>query len=157
MNRPGKPETDQMSVIERDTTLSERSEGVPYWRGDLRANPGDSDGPRGFRIDPSVARYGSMSARARQLYTLEEMLSKDHVTAGLLAIFLGVFGIHKFYMGSNQAGFLMLAVSIIGCFLTFGIAPLVIGMIALIEGIIYLSKPQAEFEYIYVANQRYWF
>ena len=32
-----------------------------------------------------------------------------------------------------------------------------IGVIALIEGIIYLTKSDEEFERIYVAGQKYWF
>lgn len=83
--------------------------------------------------------------------------SKDHVAAGLLAIFLGSLGIHKFYLGYNTAGFIMLAVTILGGLLTFGLAAAVMGIIAFIEGILYLVKSQSEFEQIYVFNQREWF
>ena len=83
--------------------------------------------------------------------------TKDHVAAGLLAIFLGAFGIHKFYLGYNTAGFIMLAVTIIGGVLTFSLASWVIWVIAIIEGILYLTKSQTEFEQIYVLNKREWF
>lgn len=83
--------------------------------------------------------------------------SKDHVAAGLLAIFLGSLGIHKFYLGYNTAGFIMLAVTILGGLLTLGLASAVMGVIAFIEGILYLVKSQSEFEQIYVFNQREWF
>lgn len=83
--------------------------------------------------------------------------SKDHVAAGLLAIFLGSLGIHKFYLGYNTAGFIMLAVTILGSLLTFGLAALVMQVIAFIEGILYLVKSQSEFEQIYVFNKREWF
>jgi len=83
--------------------------------------------------------------------------SKDHVAAGLLGIFLGSLGIHKFYLGYNTAGFIMLAVTILGSILTLGLAAAVMGLIGLIEGIIYLTKSQSEFEYLYVFNKREWF
>ena len=75
----------------------------------------------------------------------------------MLAIFLGAFGIHKFYLGYNTAGFIMLAVTIIGGVLTFSLASWVIWVIAIIEGILYLTKSQTEFEQIYVLNKREWF
>ncbi len=83
--------------------------------------------------------------------------TKDHVAAGLLAIFLGAFGIHKFYLGYNTAGFVMLAVTILGSLLSFGMAGAVMTVIAIIEGIIYLSKSQTEFDREYVYNTQEWF
>ena len=83
--------------------------------------------------------------------------SKDHVAAGLLAIFLGQLGIHKFSLGYNTAGFIMLAVTIIGSIFTFGLAAGVMWIIAIIEGILYLTKSQSEFEQTYVINKREWF
>jgi TM2 domain-containing membrane protein YozV len=106
---------------------------------------------------PRNEQSGSVSQRARQAYAAEALRQKDHVSAGLLAVFLGMFGVHKFYLGCNQAGFIMLAVSIIGGILTFGLAAAVIWLIAIIEGIIYLSKSQTEFDQLYVLNQRDWF
>lgn len=135
-----------------------------YWKGDLM-RPAASvapDGDGAAASDPTSAkaaaqRDGSVSARARRAYAAEAMRQKDHVTAGLLAIFLGMFGVHKFYLGCNQVGFLMLAVSIIGGILTLGLAAAVVWVIAIIEGATYLTKSQTEFDYIYVLNQRDWF
>lgn len=81
---------------------------------------------------------------------------KDKLTAGLLAIFLGGLGIHKFYMGWSQEGVIMLLCSIFGAFLLF-IGPIVIGIIALIEGITYLSKSDIEFYEIYEVGHKTWF
>lgn len=81
---------------------------------------------------------------------------KSKLVAGLLAIFLGTLGIHKFYLGYTQAGVIMLLVSILGAFL-FGLGPLVMGVIALIEGIMYLTKSDADFERIYVIGNKPWF
>ena len=80
--------------------------------------------------------------------------TKDHVAAGLLAIFLGVFGVHKFYLGYHTTGFIMLGVTILGSLLTIGIAAGVVWLIGVIEGIIYLTKSQSEFERLYVFNKR---
>ena len=87
----------------------------------------------------------------------DQIAPKDHIAAALLAIFLGTLGIHKFYLGYNQAGFIMLAVSILGSLFTFGLAAMVMGLIAFIEGIIYLVKSQQEFDSIYVYNKKEWF
>lgn len=87
----------------------------------------------------------------------QPVVTKDHVAAGLLAIFLGVFGVHKFYLGYNTSGFIMLAVTILGSIFTLGLAAGVMWVIALIEGIIYLAKSQSEFDAIYVANKKEWF
>ena len=83
--------------------------------------------------------------------------TKDHVAAGLLAIFLGCLGIHKFYLGYNTPGFIMLAVTVIGSVFSLGIAGLVMLVISVVEGIIYLSKTQTEFERIYVFDHKEWF
>lgn len=87
----------------------------------------------------------------------QPVATKDHVAAGLLAIFLGVFGVHKFYLGYNTAGFVMLAVTILGSLLTLGLAATVIWIISIIEGVIYLAKSQSEFDAIYVARKKEWF
>lgn len=133
-------------------TGSQNAPSSSYWQGTYRGpeyapQTGESDAPSS----------GSMSAAARRSYAAEAIRQKDHVSAGLLAIFLGMFGVHKFYLGCNNAGFIMLAVSIIGGIFTFGLAAAVIWLIAVIEGIVYLTKTQTEFDRIYVLNQRDWF
>ena len=124
----------------------------PYWQGTYR---GPDSARQGDGFEPS--RDGSVSAAARQSYANEAIRQKDHVSAGLLAIFLGMFGVHKFYLGCNNAGFIMLAVTIIGGIVSLGLAAAVIWLIAIIEGLIYLTKSQTEFDRIYVLHQRDWF
>ena len=108
-------------------------------------------------VPPQQPYYGYQQPYYHQPYSQPMVTTKDHVAAGLLAIFLGAFGIHKFYLGYNTAGFIMLAVTIIGGVLTFSLASWVIWVIAIIEGILYLTKSQTEFEQIYVLNKREWF
>ena len=81
---------------------------------------------------------------------------KNRLVAGVLAIFLGSFGIHKFYLGYNGAGLVMLACSLLGWILFF-IPNGIIGLIALIEGVIYLTRSDAEFHERYEVERRAWF
>lgn len=60
---------------------------------------------------------------------------KDKTTAGLLAIFLGGLGVHKFYLGQGGMGVLYLLFS-------WTFIPVIIGFI---EGIIYLSMSDSDF------------
>lgn len=90
-------------------------------------------------------------------YQQSSLRAKDHVAAGLLGIFLGMFGIHKFYLGYNTPGFIMLGVTVLGGLVTFGMALSVVWLIGLIEGVIYLVKSQQDFERTYVAGKKEWF
>ena len=80
---------------------------------------------------------------------------KDKLVAGLLAIFLGGLGIHKFYLGYTNPGIWMLIMGTVGWLLI--LPPFVVAIIALIEGIIYLTKSDQEFYEIYELNQKGWF
>lgn len=93
----------------------------------------------------------------QQPYAQAAPNTKDHVAAGLLAIFLGSLGIHKFYLGYNTPGFIMLAVTIVGSIFSLGLAGLAMVVISIVEGVLYLSKSQTEFEQIYVFSKKEWF
>ena len=108
-------------------------------------------------VPPQQPYYGYQQPYYQQPYQQPVIATKDHVAAGLLAIFLGALGIHKFYLGYNTAGFIMLAVTILGSLFTFGLAGGVMWVIGIIEGILYLTKSQSEFEQMYVVNKREWF
>ena len=79
------------------------------------------------------------------------------VLAGVLAILLGSLGIHKFILGYNKEGVILLAVTLIVGFFTCGIGAGLTGIIGLIEGIIYLTKSDEEFFNTYQAGQKPWF
>ncbi len=51
----------------------------------------------------------------------------------------------------------MLAVSVLGGIVTLSLATGVMCIIGIVEGILYLTKSQSEFEQLYVFNKREWF
>ena len=74
---------------------------------------------------------------------------KSKVVAGVLGILLGSFGAHRFYLGDMTGGIIRLVIAIFTC----GVG----GLIGLVEGIIYLTKSDAEFHNTYVAGKKGWF
>ena len=79
--------------------------------------------------------------------------SSKKVAAGICAILLGGLGIHKFILGYNTAGIIMLLITVLSC--TFlAIIPAVIG---LVEGIIYLTKSDDDFYQTYMVGKKEWF
>ncbi len=88
-------------------------------------------------------------------YNQEEVHSK-RIAAGVTAIVLSVFGVgwvgaHKFMLGYKQEGLISLLVSLL-C-----VTAVVFNIIALIEGILYLTKSDEEFYQTYIAEKRGWF
>ena len=79
------------------------------------------------------------------------------VLAGVLGIVVGWAGVHKFILGYNKEGGIMLASSIVLYFLTCGIGTLAVAIIGLVEGIIYLTKSDEEFYNTYQAGKKPWF
>lgn len=79
------------------------------------------------------------------------------ILAGILAIILGGLGIHKFILGYTKEGIIMLVGTFILGIITCGIAAWAVGVIGLIEGIIYLTKSDEEFVQTYQVNHRGWF
>jgi len=83
------------------------------------------------------------------------------ILAGILAILLGSLGVHKFILGYNKEGIILLSITGIGILTTcllIGVFILWIpGIIGLIEGIIYLTKSDEEFYRIYQLGKKPWF
>lgn len=69
--------------------------------------------------------------------------------AGLMGIFFGGLGLHKFVLGYTKEGVILLIASILTC----GVA----SIIGFIEGIIYLTKSDQEFYSMYQVNKKPWF
>lgn len=87
----------------------------------------------------------------------ETEISNKKLAAGLTGIFLSAFGVHKFVLGYTRPAVIMLVVSLAGGVITCGLASFVIGVIGLIEGVIYLTKTNAEFQAEYLDAQKDWF
>ena len=68
--------------------------------------------------------------------------AKSKITAGLLALLIGGLGVHKFYLDQIGLGFVYLL------FCWTGIP----GIIALVEGILYLCATDEEFDRKYVKH-----
>ncbi|MFB6277407.1 MAG: TM2 domain-containing protein [Halothece sp.] len=86
-------------------------------------------------------------------YSNNSEINSKKITAGILGIVLGALGIHKFILGYNTEGIIMLLVSLLTC----GFGSPIMGIIGLIEGIIYLTKSDEEFKETYLDNKKGWF
>jgi TM2 domain-containing membrane protein YozV len=84
--------------------------------------------------------------------SLQEANSKK-VAAGVCAILLGSLGIHKFILGMNTAGLIMLLSTVLTC----GLAAAVFHVVGLVEGILYLTKTDEEFYRVYIVGRKEWF
>jgi TM2 domain-containing membrane protein YozV len=83
------------------------------------------------------------------------------ILAGILAIILGSLGVHKFILGYQKEGLILLGVTIVGFVLScVGVGVFIVwitGMIGLIEGIIYLTKSDEDFYNTYQVGKKPWF
>lgn len=81
----------------------------------------------------------------------------NRVACGVVAILIGHLGIHKFMLGMNNAGLIMLLVSLLAGVVTCGAAAVVMWVIGIVEGVIYLTKTDEEFYELYVVQKKEWF
>ena len=97
-----------------------------------------------------------------------DRVSRIKVIAGVLGILLGGFGIHKFVIGAVVPGVIMLVVTLLGTCafvglgwaligLPCGLGPAAMGVIGFVEGILYLTKSDEDFNRIYLVGKRGWF
>ncbi len=89
----------------------------------------------GSKTDPLAAvctNCGVDFAQYTQVDDPAQMKSK--VAAGLLGIFLGVFGVHNFYLGYTGKAVAQLLITLVSCFTLFWIS----SIWGLIEGILIL-------------------
>ncbi|MFM2243633.1 MAG: hypothetical protein RLZ97_2489 [Verrucomicrobiota bacterium] len=74
--------------------------------------------------------------------------SEKKLISGIFAILLGGLGVHKFYLGYTKEGVIQLLL---------GFACGIGSVIGIIEGIIYLTKSDEEFDALYVHGRKPWF
>lgn len=71
------------------------------------------------------------------------------ILAGVLALFVGYLGVHKFILGYQKEGIIQIIISVVTCGLG--------GIIPFIEGIIYLTKSDEDFYKTYQVGKKTWF
>ena len=73
--------------------------------------------------------------------------NKSNIVAGLLAIFLGIFGVHEFYLGNIGRGLTYLLLTIVGFLLSLFFIGLIfltiIEIIAFIQGVVLLCSKES--------------
>jgi TM2 domain-containing membrane protein YozV len=89
---------------------------------------------------------------AKQNISLIQTQGSKRMLAGLMGIFLGGLGLHKFVLGYYKEGFIMMAITIFTC--CSGL--IITGLIGLVEGIIYLSLSDEDFIATYQKNKKHW-
>ncbi len=81
--------------------------------------------------------------------------AEKKIPAGICGILLGALGVHKFILGYTMQGIIMLLVTLLGGILV--LPAMIMGVIGLIEGILYLVKSDEEFVNTYITNKKGWF
>jgi TM2 domain-containing membrane protein YozV len=132
--------------------------GFEQGAGSYCPNCGSRSAPSSGTVPPPPGQMQQAPTYGQQQYSqpmggsFAPKPSKDKVTAALLAIFLGGFGVHKFYLGGGKqktAGIIQLVLSLFTC----GVATI----IPFIEGILYLTKDDQQFQAEYVYGGKDWF
>ena len=71
------------------------------------------------------------------------------VLAGVLGILFGGLALHRFIIGDTKGGLIRIGITVVTC----GMG----GLLGLIEGIIFLTKSDAEFHQTYMVEKKAWF
>ena len=83
------------------------------------------------------------------------------ILAGVLAIVFGQLGVHKFILGYQKEGIILLVATVIGyatmCLIFGSFIVMATAIIGLIEGIIYLTKSDEDFYNTYQVGKKPWF
>lgn len=108
--------------VDRESTVSREA---PTLSMSPRPTPPPPPPPGPPALAPLASQQSAFSTRGR-------------VVAGLLGIFLGGLGVHRFYLGYKGIGLLMLLISILTGKLTGGVGCSVVHVWGAIEGVIIL-------------------
>ena len=104
---------------------------------------------------PNLSSGSGQTQRQQEVptYSPNQAAAANKLPAGICGILLNCLGVHKFILGYNTEGLIML----LGSLLTCGIAAPVFAVIGFVEGIIYLTKSDEDFVETYVKNKKGWF
>ena len=125
----------------------------------------DSAPQKDMKVD-----FDTKGNKATSIYVIKNEISQNNqdkknypkspIAAVLLALFLGGFGSHKFYLGYTGPAILYLLTFTVGWFILWillYIPTIILAIIAFVEGIIYITKSEEEFHETYVVNKKTWF
>ena len=124
-------------------------DGMPDWQPAVSV-------PGLLTATPTGYGYSSMPGATLDPALRSEVQNKK-LAAGLCGILLNGLGIHKFILGFNTAGVIMLLVTVVGGCVTAGIGTVAMTVIGVIEGVIYLTKSDEEFYQTYMVEKKEWF
>ena len=87
-------------------------------------------------------QFGNQASNALDSVFNNGPSGKSRGIAGLLALLMGAFGLHYFYIGKTTAGILFLLVSLLSC----GVLGTVTWVISVIQAVLFFTSTQQEFE-----------
>ena len=99
-------------------------------------------------IQPPVTMYGQAA-----MQDWKQMGADKKIAAGICGILIGSLGVHKFVLGYTTEGVIMLLVSLLTC----GLGAPIMSIIGIVEGIMYLTKPDEDFVRTYIQGRTGWF
>jgi len=99
-------------------------------------------------IQPPAPLYGEQG-----MQDWKQLGADKKIAAGICGILIGSLGIHKFVLGYTTEGVIMLCVSLLTC----GMAAPIMSVIGIVEGIMYLTKPDEDFVRTYIQGRKGWF
>ena len=99
-------------------------------------------------IQPPAPIYGQQA-----MQDWKQMGADKKIAAGICGILIGSLGIHKFVLGYQREGVIMLLVSLLTC----GLGAPIMSIIGIVEGVMYLTKPDEEFVRTYIQGRKGWF
>ena len=93
------------------------------------------------------SRWEQFNSQQRQYDAIDSVFNngpsgKSRGVAGLLALFLGSVGLHYFYLNKTNAGILFLVATFLSC----GILGILTQIISIIQGVLFFTSTQEEFE-----------
>ncbi len=87
-------------------------------------------------------QFGNQASNALDSVFNNGPSGKSRGIAGLLALLMGAFGLHYFYIGKTNAGILFLLASLLTC----GVLGVVTQIISIIQAVLFFTSSQQEFE-----------
>lgn len=122
---------------------------------------------KGLSVDFEIGEDGCAIGIYKALngsFTSTNQTAKNKIVAGLLALFLGGLGAHKFYLKMTTPAIVYLIGSFV-CIVLFNVTDediftlpwLVITVFSIVDAILYFSKSDEEFNRVYVEGKKQWF